>query len=414
MQQLLKLLTLATALAASSIAHSQERTEPVTSENSWIFAPVEGRTESGSFFRFDSSNEANEIIKEIMTTVSLPADFKVFRGPVGNAAARIEGSQRVIFYSEDWIQRIIKLDRWSAVTVLAHEIAHHLAAHTLAGVTDRQVQELEADRFAGATVARLGGTLEDAQRVYKTLATRESKTHPSRRTRLEAVAIGYADARQTLQSDDGTDTLASIEQSVPEPISNKVVQPPEGAVLRSVPKPPERLDLSGAEIAQIQTKLNLLGFDAGVVDGVSGQQTAVAVDAFQRSSGVEANGVLDERTYALLESQRPKGWPPVNGDDLSSRYAGNWIYIGIYQGNWLEKNFRWAGHNNSLPRSGQVLSAVTDVHVRAGHIELVSGRWINKNPVGVLKNGSKIKISEVKDVTERYNREGVYWARISP
>ncbi|SDE83801.1 C40 family peptidase [Sporomusa acidovorans] len=56
----------------------------------------------------------------------------------------------------------------------------------------------------------------------------------------------------------------------------------------------------GDDVAGIQAQLNNLGFNAGAVDGDFGSLTANAVKAFQRSRGLEADGVVGMQTYRAL------------------------------------------------------------------------------------------------------------------
>ena len=48
--------------------------------------------------------------------------------------------------------------------------------------------------------------------------------------------------------------------------------------------------LTVAEIKQLQAGLNARGFDAGVVDGIAGRRTKTALQGFQRSRGIVADG----------------------------------------------------------------------------------------------------------------------------
>jgi len=185
--------SLALVFFIPSIGKTQEVVEGLSHENAWVFAPLSPDQVQSSFYRFRSGKEATKLIEEIMAATSLPANFQVFRGPIENAAAQFVNGQRVIYYSEDWFARVVGDDRWKAITVLAHEIGHHLSGHTFNSKADRRKQELEADIFAGSIVARLGGSLEDAQRIYKTLPKHRTETHPDLRQRLEAVAIGWKD-----------------------------------------------------------------------------------------------------------------------------------------------------------------------------------------------------------------------------
>lgn len=156
------------------------------------FAPDEVLDET--LYSFASSDEARALVADIMSTVGLVPRFTVFAANVPNAAAVIEGEERLIVYSENWIQNTIADNRWAAVSLMAHEIAHHLNGHTLEAGGSRPPTELEADSFAGFAVGRLGGSLQDAQWLFNQLPATGSDTHPPRSARLEAVAVGWREA----------------------------------------------------------------------------------------------------------------------------------------------------------------------------------------------------------------------------
>ncbi|WP_175483260.1 M48 family metalloprotease [Salinihabitans flavidus] len=134
------------------------------------------------------------MVADIMSTVGLVPRFEIFAANVPNAAAVIEGQQRLIVYSESWIQNTADNNRWAAIALLGHEIAHHLNGHTLEAGGSRPPTELEADRFAGFVVGKLGGNLQEAQWLFNRLPRHGSETHPPRSARLEAVAVGWRDA----------------------------------------------------------------------------------------------------------------------------------------------------------------------------------------------------------------------------
>jgi len=61
----------------------------------------------------------------------------------------------------------------------------------------------------------------------------------------------------------------------------------------------------GSAVAQLQIQLQGLGFDTGGSDGVFGDQTEAAVQAFQEEQGLEADGVVGPATWdALLSAGR--------------------------------------------------------------------------------------------------------------
>jgi peptidoglycan L-alanyl-D-glutamate endopeptidase CwlK len=57
---------------------------------------------------------------------------------------------------------------------------------------------------------------------------------------------------------------------------------------------------SGPEVTDLQNRLRARGFDPGVSDGSFGPGTAAAVEAFQRSAGLTADGVVGPQTAAAL------------------------------------------------------------------------------------------------------------------
>jgi lipoprotein-anchoring transpeptidase ErfK/SrfK len=56
---------------------------------------------------------------------------------------------------------------------------------------------------------------------------------------------------------------------------------------------------------ELQVELHRRGFSCGSIDGVSGAQTAAALSAFQRGSGIRETGALDEVTRARLTLTAP-------------------------------------------------------------------------------------------------------------
>ena len=56
----------------------------------------------------------------------------------------------------------------------------------------------------------------------------------------------------------------------------------------------------GDEVRQIQTKLNALGYNAGKVDGIFGENTRKAVIAFQRDYGLTQDGIAGPATLKAL------------------------------------------------------------------------------------------------------------------
>ena len=70
--------------------------------------------------------------------------------------------------------------------------------------------------------------------------------------------------------------------------------------------PVMRTGSKGQEVKDLQTRLSALGFYNGDIDGVFGPGTKEAVTAFQKTNGLEADGIVGEETRELLFSVNAK------------------------------------------------------------------------------------------------------------
>lgn len=62
--------------------------------------------------------------------------------------------------------------------------------------------------------------------------------------------------------------------------------------------------LRGDDVAQLQSSLNAIGFDAGREDGIFGVNTDAAVRAFQKEYGVAEDGIFGSASHAALTGLR--------------------------------------------------------------------------------------------------------------
>ena len=89
-----------------------------------------------------------------------------------------------------------------------------------------------------------------------------------------------------------------------------------------------RVGDQGTEIAEIQDKLVVLGYDV-IADGAFGPATAEAIKDFQKSCGIKANGLIGPATYSALLG---KDMPDIS---KSMNYVANRIitkameYMGV-------------------------------------------------------------------------------------
>lgn len=130
----------------------------------------------------------------------MKANFEVREANIANAAAVVYGGRRYILYNPNFIMQLERTTgtKWAGMSVLAHEIGHHLDGHTLTSSGSQPQLELEADEFSGFVLRKMGASLANAQAAMRTLATiNASSTHPGQYDRLTSIANGWnkADAQ---------------------------------------------------------------------------------------------------------------------------------------------------------------------------------------------------------------------------
>lgn len=166
--------------------------ERITSQHSCTFI---GELSQGSeTVAFTAVSEAIEIIDKIVEESGLARNFEVRSGNVPNASALINGNIRYIIYNQNFMQNVRQQtnNKWGAISIMAHEVGHHLNAHTLSGGS-RPDKELEADYFSGFVLQKMGAKIEDAQVAMKLIGSdRGSATHPAKDQRLAAIASGWS------------------------------------------------------------------------------------------------------------------------------------------------------------------------------------------------------------------------------
>lgn len=121
-------------------------------------------------------------------------------GDVGlNAIATYCGETPVIIYNRE-LSGIVGGD--GAEFVIAHELGHHVCRHldqTADSLVNVRAEELEADRFAGATLRKMGKDIDRILEITSILPEEASDTHPSRLLRQRAIRAGWNAPETALQ-----------------------------------------------------------------------------------------------------------------------------------------------------------------------------------------------------------------------
>jgi hypothetical protein len=144
-------------------------------------------------------SQVDLVIEDICAHIGLTCNFDVFPARIPNATAYMIDGKRVVMYNPEFIDKVQRgkgQPSWETLSVLVHEIGHHLLGHMFVQDGNFPARELEADKFSGFLLYRMGATLKEAQANIRTMAQeKETSSHPGRSRRLVAVEQGWKAAR---------------------------------------------------------------------------------------------------------------------------------------------------------------------------------------------------------------------------
>jgi hypothetical protein len=161
------------------------------------------KSNGGANYSNDSSSiriaDVHDLLQQVISVTGLNETFELKEANVLNIEATVKHRKRYILYNPAFINSLnnISKDHWGVVTLLAHEVGHHLNGHTMRKGGSRPKLELEADEYAGFILFKLGASLRQSQSVIYLIAREKgSKTHPARAARLAAIAKGWKKAAE--------------------------------------------------------------------------------------------------------------------------------------------------------------------------------------------------------------------------
>ena len=148
---------------------------------------------------FKSNSEADNALAKILSVVGASKRFVIVPcESINNALATIDDGIRYILYDPEFLTSISNTYKyWGNMSILAHEVGHHINGHTLGtaiSAYENQLQELEADEFSGHVMQKLGATLEQATETIAAIASSGDdtySTHPNKERRIIAITKGY-------------------------------------------------------------------------------------------------------------------------------------------------------------------------------------------------------------------------------
>jgi murein L,D-transpeptidase YcbB/YkuD len=104
-------------------------------------------------------------------------------------------------------------------------------------------------------------------------------------------------------SSSGSNSTETVPPTTTSPTTT-VAQTPTTPAAKPVPAPTTNLSPgdTGAEVKTLQRALASLGYSPGKVDGDYGPSTQAAVEKFQTSAGIKADGIVGPQTLKALET----------------------------------------------------------------------------------------------------------------
>jgi hypothetical protein len=166
----------------------------------------------------DAPRDCRDMIARVMEFTGLPQNFDVVEADVPNAAAVIvlddqRIPRRMIAFNGRFMEQVRRQtdgNPWSPVSIMAHEVAHHLAGHTIVPGGSQPPIELEADKFSGFVLYKMGASRDDSAAALKALVPETAppgSTHPDRGRRVAALAEGWNQACSQVGRTDCTNGL---------------------------------------------------------------------------------------------------------------------------------------------------------------------------------------------------------------
>jgi hypothetical protein len=161
---------------------------------------------------YNSDRNAERALDKVLSVMGLSKTFVLKQcNDISNCIATSYNGVRYILYDKKFMDAIAnKTNSWSQLSILAHEVGHHINGHSIDLVVyatgnvetptlkESRQMELEADEFSGFIMYHLGASLDQAQSAIKLLSNNNDdsrSTHPSRHKRFAAIEKGYNKAR---------------------------------------------------------------------------------------------------------------------------------------------------------------------------------------------------------------------------
>lgn len=220
---------------AQSVAHQEhQHNHRFEQPNDYRACSYDGSPVTINPGSFQTTRASTQMIDKIMSYVGLPQNFVIMKtDEVPNAAAVImlnkqKVPEHIIAFNPKFMEFVMSEtanNNWAPVSIMAHEIGHHLCGHTITPGGSQPPIELEADKFSGFVLQKMGASIENAvDAISKLTNESDGGTHPPRSRRLSAIKEGWNQACKQNKWGDCNNPNAS--QTPPNPSTGSGVDQP--------------------------------------------------------------------------------------------------------------------------------------------------------------------------------------------
>jgi len=152
-----------------------------------------------SLYTFPPDKRSLNLFNELLAKSGKQLRVKIRAANVPQVGAAEHGNERLLLYNQFVLEQFEKEDtkNWQVLAVIAHQIGHHANNHAFV-LEDRMRTEIEieADRFAGYLLFRLGAAISDIEALHKFLDSQhQNPRFPLPRVRLDAFIEGWHDGK---------------------------------------------------------------------------------------------------------------------------------------------------------------------------------------------------------------------------
>ena len=197
-----------------------------------------------SLYLFPPDKRSLKMFDELLDKSGKDLNVTVKAANVPLVAAAERGDERLLLYNQFALDSFESQDEkdWTVLLVIAHQIGHHASNHSFLLEPRMRVEiELEADRFAGYLLFRLGATEANIRNLREFLRkSHQSSMFPPPDVRLTAVIEGWHDGKAEQGGGlgfDARDENIPKFPSWPPPRASGNMEIPRDLVLKGISRP---------------------------------------------------------------------------------------------------------------------------------------------------------------------------------